>query len=225
MGAVLDLHAAGRRDAGDRGERRLRQSSDLRRDQRGAVGRQFPRRAGGVRGRYAGACRLRDRLARRAAHRHADRPGAVGAAGVPYAAARAQFRVHGGAGDGGGAGVREQAARLSRERRFDPDLGQPGGSCVDGGAWRVPARRDGGERHQCGCDRAAGSGAGLRLSCADALERAARARARGPARRGAELDHDRYLAPDIAAAAALVRSGAIAAAPEIDLPDIEGTSG
>jgi histidine ammonia-lyase len=37
------------------------------------------------------------------------------------------------------------------------------------------------------------------------------------------LDHDRYLAPDIAAAAALVRSGAIAAAPEIDLPDIEGT--
>jgi histidine ammonia-lyase len=37
------------------------------------------------------------------------------------------------------------------------------------------------------------------------------------------LDHDRYLAPDIAAAAALVRSGAIAAAPGIDLPDIEGT--
>jgi histidine ammonia-lyase len=39
------------------------------------------------------------------------------------------------------------------------------------------------------------------------------------------LENDRYLAPDIAAAAALVRSGAIAAAPEIDLPDIEGTSG
>jgi len=36
------------------------------------------------------------------------------------------------------------------------------------------------------------------------------------------LDHDRYLAPDIAAAADLVRSGALAAAAEVDLPDVEG---
>jgi histidine ammonia-lyase len=36
------------------------------------------------------------------------------------------------------------------------------------------------------------------------------------------LDHDRYLAPDIAAAAALVRSGALAAAAEVDLPGVEG---
>jgi histidine ammonia-lyase len=36
------------------------------------------------------------------------------------------------------------------------------------------------------------------------------------------LDHDRYLAPDIAAAADLVRSGALAAAADVDLPGIEG---
>ena len=38
------------------------------------------------------------------------------------------------------------------------------------------------------------------------------------------LDHDRYLAPDIAAAAALVRSGALTAAPGIALPGLEQTS-
>src|SRR6266508_1440982 len=37
------------------------------------------------------------------------------------------------------------------------------------------------------------------------------------------LDHDRYLAPDIAAAADLVRSGALAAAVEVSLPSVEGT--
>jgi histidine ammonia-lyase len=38
------------------------------------------------------------------------------------------------------------------------------------------------------------------------------------------LDHDRYLAPDIATAADLVRSGALLAATEIDLPNIEATT-
>ena len=38
------------------------------------------------------------------------------------------------------------------------------------------------------------------------------------------LDHDRYLAPDIAAAADLVRSGALASAAGVDFPGIEGTS-
>ena len=38
-----------------------------------------------------------------------------------------QFRVHGGAGDSGGTGLREQAARLSGKRGFDPDLCQPYG--------------------------------------------------------------------------------------------------
>jgi histidine ammonia-lyase len=38
------------------------------------------------------------------------------------------------------------------------------------------------------------------------------------------LDHDRYLAPDIAAAADLVRSGALVAAAETALPGIETTA-
>jgi histidine ammonia-lyase len=37
------------------------------------------------------------------------------------------------------------------------------------------------------------------------------------------VDHDRYLAPDIAAAADLVRSGALAGAVGVSLPGIEGT--
>ena len=45
--------APGGGDAGDRGEWRLRQSADLRRHRRGAVGRQLPRRAGGLRRRHA----------------------------------------------------------------------------------------------------------------------------------------------------------------------------
>jgi histidine ammonia-lyase len=53
------------------------------------------------------------------------------------------------------------------------------------------------------------------------LERVrARLRARVPG-----LDHDRYLAPDIAIAADLVRSGALAAAAEVELPSAEGTNG
>ena len=38
------------------------------------------------------------------------------------------------------------------------------------------------------------------------------------------LDHDRYLAPDIASAADLVRAGALAAAAGIELPSIEGSA-
>jgi histidine ammonia-lyase len=38
------------------------------------------------------------------------------------------------------------------------------------------------------------------------------------------LDRDRYLAPDIAAAADLVRSGALTAAAGADLPNLEPTS-
>jgi histidine ammonia-lyase len=56
------------------------------------------------------------------------------------------------------------------------------------------------------------------LKSSAALERArARLRERVP-----RLDQDRYLAPDIAAAADLVRSGALAAAADVDLPGIEG---
>ena len=37
------------------------------------------------------------------------------------------------------------------------------------------------------------------------------------------LDHDRYLAPDIAAIAELVRSATVTAATQIDLPRSEGS--
>ena len=77
--------------------------------------------------------------------------------------------------------VREQAARLSGQRRFDPDLRQPGGPRVDGGAWRAPARRHGGECRQRRRDRAPRGGAGLRLPCAADVQRAARAGARARA--------------------------------------------
>jgi histidine ammonia-lyase len=50
-------------------------------------------------------------------------------------------------------------------------------------------------------------------------------RVRGRLReRVARLDHDRYLAPDIAAAADLVRSGTVAVAAGMALPDFEGTA-
>ena len=58
------------------------------------------------------------------------------------------------------------------------------------------------------------------LASSPPLERArARLRERVP-----RLEHDRYLAPDIAAAADLVRSGALTAATDMNLPGIEGPS-
>ena len=92
----------------------------------------------------------------------------------------AQFRIDGGAGDGRGAGCREQAARVSGQCRFDPDLGQPGGSRRDVGARRAPAVRHGGERRQCCCDRARRRRARLRAS----TPRCARARRSNASRRG-----------------------------------------
>ena len=71
-------------------------------------------------------------------------------AGLPDAAAGAEFGLHDPAGDGRGAGLGEQAARLSGQRRFDPDLGQPGGPRLDGGARRAPAAADGRERRARG---------------------------------------------------------------------------
>ncbi len=186
MGAVLDLarQAATTLDVEANGV------SDnpliFSRYRRGAVRRQLPRRAGGVRRRHAGARGVRDRLARRAAHRHADRSRALGIAGLSHPAARAQFRVHGGAGDGGGAHRREQAACLSRERQLDPDLGQSGRPRVDGGARRAPPRRHGGERRERRRHRVVGGGARLRFPPADEVERTARARARAAARARAE---------------------------------------
>ena len=97
--------------------------------------------------------------------------------------------------------------------RFDADLGQSGGPCVDGGAWRAAAGAD--DRQPCGDPRRRGDlrRAGHRASarrwrparrCRRVL---ARLRARVPA-----LAADRYLAPDLAAAAALVADGDTATA-------------
>ncbi len=128
---------------------------------------------------------------------------------------RAELRLHDPAGDGGGAGLREQAARLSRERRFDPDLGQPGGSRLDGGAWRAPAAADGRERLRRDRHRAAGGGAGLRLSRAARVERAAGSGLRRLVRAEVpHLDDDRHFHPDMEKAIRLVRSGAAIAASE-----------
>ena len=118
MGACLDLLRQAAATLADRGQRRHRQSADLPRRRRSALGRQFPRRAGRLRRRHDRARRVRDRLARRAAHRDAGRSGAVRPAGVPDAAAGPEFRLHDPAGHRRGAGLGEQAARLSGERRL-----------------------------------------------------------------------------------------------------------
>ena len=163
---------------------------------------------------------LRDRLARRAAHRHADRSGALRPAGVPDAAAGAQFRLHGGAGDGGGARRGEQAARLLRRASI---RSRPRPTRRTTCRWRRTARAGSPPWRRTpstssaiellaaaqGCD----FHAPMRSSAP--LERVrARLRERVPG-----LDDDRYLAPDIAAAADLVRSGALVAAAERELAE------
>jgi hypothetical protein len=55
-------------------------------------------------------------------------------------------------------------------------------------------------------------GAPLERVCASVRERVPR------------LDRDRYLAPDISAAAELVRSGALAAAVGVELPAVDGAT-
>ena len=90
------------------------------------------------------------------------------------------------------------------------------------GARRLAAMAENADER--GGDRADRGGARLRLPRPVAIERAARTGARAIcAKRVPPLDHDRYLAPDIAAAADLVRAGALAAAADVTLPTVEGT--
>ena len=56
---------------------------------------------------------------------------------------------------------------------FDPDLGQPGGSRLDGGAWRAPAAADDRKRLRRDRRRVARRGARLRLPRAARVERTA----------------------------------------------------
>ena len=83
MGACLDNLRTRRARARNRGQRGVRQSARVRCKRRSAVGRQLPRRAGGVRRRRARARDRRDRRHRRAAHCAPDRRVAVGPAAVP----------------------------------------------------------------------------------------------------------------------------------------------
>ena len=124
--------------------------------------------------------------------------------------ARAQLRIHDPAGHGGGARRREQAARPSGQRRFDPDLGQPGGPCLDGGARRAPP--DGRWPTIAGAVigielLAAAQGCDFHhpLRSSPTLE-AVRALVR---RHVPHLDDDRHFQPDLARAADLVGRGAL----------------
>ena len=72
-----------------------------------ALRRQFPRPAGGVRGRHLGPRPVRDRLDRRAAARRADRSQDERPAALPDRGQRRQFRLHDRAGDGRRLGLRE----------------------------------------------------------------------------------------------------------------------
>ena len=98
-------------------------------------------------------------------------PALSGSARLPDPQTRAQLRLHDPAGDGGGARFGEQATRLSGQRRLDPDLGQPGGSRVDGGPRRASADADDRERDGGRRDRIAGGRPGVRFPRSVAIER------------------------------------------------------
>ncbi len=93
---------------------------------------------------------------------------------------------------------------------FDPDLRQPGGSRVDGGACRAAASR----RWPRMCSRSSASNGSPPRRAATFTRRCARARRsrllRARLRREVpHLDDDRYFHPDILAASRLAREGAI----------------
>ena len=114
--------------AAHRGQRRVRQPAGVRQRRRD-LRRQLPRRAGGLRGRHHRARGRRDRRHLRAPHGPAARQRPLGPAALPGARRRRQLRLHDRAGHGRGAGLREQVARASGQRRQPADLGQPGRPC------------------------------------------------------------------------------------------------
>ena len=135
---------------------------------------------------------------------HAFRPAAV-----PGRARRRQFRLHGGAGDRGGAREREQVARAPGQRGQPADLGEPGGPRQHGDLRGAPALGDMAANSAGivaiellaaaqGIDFRAPLKTSPRLQEAHALVRS----------RVGFYDHDRYFAPDITAIQALVESGA-----------------
>ena len=211
MGAVLDLlrHAAAMLAT----EANAVSDNPLvfARTRRDALRRQLPRRAGRVRRRQARAWRICEigSLSERRIALLVD-PDLSGLPPFLTPEAGAQLRLHDRAGDGGGAGLREQAARPSGVRRFAADLGQPGGPRLDGDPRRAPARRHGGEHRGHRRHRAAGGRAGVRLPCAAAARALARARSRGVCASACRFwDDDRFCARHRSAPPIWSRSGAL----------------
>src|SRR5690606_37735984 len=180
--------APGGRDARDRGEWGVGQSADLRRNRRSAIGRKFSRRARGLRRGHDRIGVVRDRQPRRTAHGHARRPSALRTSCLPHPRTWAQFGLHDSAGHRRGPGFRKQAASDARERRFDSDLGQSGGSCQHGSARRASARSNGLERRRDPRHRIARRRAGLRFPRRARIEPPDRGRARAAAGCRAHLE-------------------------------------
>ena len=178
------------------------------------VRRQFPRPAGRLRGGHPRDRAVRDRLDLRAAARRPGRSQDERPAALPDRGQRRQFGLHDRAGDRRRSGLREQDARLSGQRRHDPDLGRAGGPCLDGDARRAQGAADRAQCRRRDRDRIAGRGAGRSTSTRRCRPRRALGAARDAIRAGVPFhDADRYLAPDIAWAKAAVLDGALATSP------------
>ena len=106
---------------------------------------------------------------------------------------------------------------------FDPDLGQPGGSRLDGRAWRATPGAHGRERAVDHRHRAHRRRPGLRLPRAACVRARRSKRCERVLRRDVpRLEDDRYFHPDIAAATKLVSDGAVVdAAGAASLPGLE----
>ena len=146
----------------------------------------------------------------RAAVGSARQSGAERAAGVPDDAQRAAIRLHDGAGDGGGAGVGDQDARPSGERRHDSDIGEPRGPREHEHGRGAEGRA----RASSSPPRARGRDAvrvpGDRPARAARRRRAALPRVHARARRSCRRStDDRPPAPDIEAIAASIVDGSL----------------
>ena len=118
MGAALDMLRFAAADTETGGERRLRQSVDLRGGSRKRCRAAISMPSRSPSPPTSSPRALRDRIALRAPHRHAGRPGALRPAGLPDAKAGIELRLHDPAGHRCRACFREQAACFSGERRI-----------------------------------------------------------------------------------------------------------
>ena len=126
--------------------------------------RQFPRPAGRLRRRHDRHGAVRGRLDLGAARQRPRRSEDERPSRVPDPGFGRQFGPDDPAGHRRRAGQREQEPRFPGERRFDPDLGRPGGSCVDGADRRAQGGADRPQRRGRDRGRADGRRRGHRLS-------------------------------------------------------------